>query len=354
VRRLAVVVAALAALLVAAPADARVPHGWLGVQVDGPLTEPGNPFAGEWDLMASSGVETVRVAFDWAAAQPAAGGPIDLTTTDAVVIAAAQRRMPVLPVVHRAPGWAAARPSDGPASSPSGTAAFAQYLTALVQRYGPTGSLWAERPGLPRLPIREWQIWNEPNLTLYWTPQPFAKRYVALLKASRRALRAQDPGAKIVLAGLPNISWVALREIYRAGGRGAFDAVALHPYTRTPGNILRLVRLARKETRRFHDGRVPIWLTEISWASSRGKVNGLPGLVTDERGQAARLRAALPRLARARKKLRIQKVIWYTWISREGSRNPFDWSGLRRLRGDRVVSVPALAVFRRAARRLAR
>ena len=346
--RLAVVVAALAALLVAVPAEARsVPRGWLGVHVDGPLTEPGNPFGGEWDLMAASGVETVRVAFDWRAAQPDEGGPISFDDTDAVVAAAAARRLPVLPVVHRTPAWAAI---GGPNSAPSGTAAYAQFLTALVRRYGPRGSLWSERPDLPRLPIRQWQIWNEPNLTLFWTPQPFAKRYVARLKAARRAVRAQDPGAKIVLAGLPNISWVALRQIYRAGGRGSFDAVALHPFTATPANIMRLVRLARQETRRFRDGRVPIWITEFSWAASRGKAKGPPGLVTGERGQATKLRKALRRLVRARKRYRIQKVIWYTWLSREGSRNPFDWSGLRRLRGDRIASAPALAVFRRAAR----
>ena len=328
-----------------------MPRGWLGVTVDGPLTDSGAAYAGEWDLMASSGVENVRVAFDWRQAQPVAGGPIAFAGSDAVVAAAAARRLTVLPVVHRTPDWAAA---GGPSAAPTDPEAYAQFLTALVQRYGPNGSLWAERPDLPRTPIRAWQIWNEPNLTLFWTPQPFAKRYVALLKAARRAVLAQDPGGKIVLAGLPNISWVALRQIYRAGGRGSFDAVALHPYTSTPANIMRLVRLARTETRRFHDGRVPIWLTEISWAASRGKVKGLPGLVTDERGQAARLRKALRELTRARKRYRIEKVIWYTWISREGSRNPFDWSGLRRVRGDKVVSAPALAVFRRAARRLER
>ena len=55
-----------------------------------------------------------------------------------------------------------------------------------------------------------------------------------LLRASRRALRAADPGSRTVLAGLPNESWIALRKIYKAGGHGAFDAVALHPYTGKP------------------------------------------------------------------------------------------------------------------------
>ena len=74
----------------------------------------------------------------------------------------------------------------------------------------------------------------------------------------------------------------------------------------------------------------------------------------DARGQATKLRKTLRRLARARKKFKIEKVIWYTWLSREGSSNPFDWSGLRRVRGDRLASAPALAAFRSAARSLAR
>ena len=181
--------------------------------------------------MAASGVESVRVAFDWRAAQATEGGPIDFSATDAAVAAAAQQRLPVLPVVHRTPQWAAARPGDGTASAPKGTAAYTSFLTALVGRYGPAGSLWAERLELPRVPIRDWQIWNEPNLTRYWTTQPFAKPYVKLLRASRRALRAAGPG----LAHDPRRA--AERELDRAAQglqgprRGAFDVVALHPYT---------------------------------------------------------------------------------------------------------------------------
>jgi hypothetical protein len=227
-------------------------------------------------------------------------------------------------------------------------------LTALVRRYGPAGSLWAERPVLPRVPIRDWQIWNEPNLTRYWTSQPFAKPYVKLLRASRRALRAADPGSRTILAGLPNESWIALRKVYKAGGRGTFDAVALHPYTGRPRNVIKLIEFARREMRRFHDGRKPVWLTELSWPASQGKTEGAPGFVTTEKGQAARLKLALSLLAKARKRLKIQRVVWYTWLSREGSRNSFDWSGLRRERGGRLLSARSLSVFRSAAKRLAR
>ena len=97
-----------------------------------------------------------------------------------------------------------------------------------------------------------------------------------------------------------------------------------------------------------------MWLTELSWPASKGKTKGAPGFVTTERGQASRLKRALSLLAKARKRLKIERVVWYTWLSREGSQNSFDWSGLRRQRGDRLVTARSLGVFRRAARRLAR
>ena len=160
----------------------------------------------------------------------------------------------MLPVVHRTPDWAAARPGDGAAAAPRGTAAYTSFLAALVGRYGPNGSLWAEQPALPKLPIRDWQIWNEPNLTRYWTPQPFARalREAAARLAPRAA--ARRPG----LAHDPRR--LAERELDRAAqglrGRRArgFDAVALHPYTGRPRNVIRLIEFARREMRRSATG----------------------------------------------------------------------------------------------------
>ena len=55
----------------------------------------------------------------------------------------------------------------------------------------------------------------------------------------------------------------------------------------------------------------------------------------------------------ARRTLRIGRVYWYTWLSAEGfTDSAFDYSGLRRLRDGQLRSAPALATFRRAARRL--
>jgi hypothetical protein len=348
----AALIAIALALVAAAPASAarKVPQGWLGVQADGPLTDLPASFDGEWDQMAGAGVETVRLTILWRTSEPSPGA-LDLSASDPLVLAAARRHLTVLPNVWATPDWAAERPGDA-ASPPRDRAAYGRFMAALIARYGPRGSLWAEHPEVPRVPIRAWQIWNEPSMTLYWTTQPFAKSYASLLRAAYSAVKAADPQAKVILAGLPNESWKALRTVYAAGARGHFDAVALHPYTGKPRNVVRLIELARSVMRRAHDPRTPVWVTELSWPAALGKVSQTHGFETTDRGQATRLSDGLKRLVEARRRLRIDKVIWYTWVSVEGGENSFAWSGLRRVRGSALISAPALAAFRAVARRL--
>ena len=82
--------------------------------------------------------------------------------------------------------------------------------------------------------------------------------------------------------------------------------MALHPYTGKPRNVVRLAELARREMRRFKDGRKPIWITELSWPAAKGKTKNTTGFETTDRGQARRLGEGLRLLAKARKRLGIR------------------------------------------------
>ena len=117
--------------------------------------------------------------------------------------------------------------------------------------------------------------------------------------------------------------------------------------------MLDYLRAVRRVMRRFGDRRKPLWVTEISWPASKGKAPDPIGIATTERGQARRLARGLTAVARARRKLRVARVYWYTWLSVESDTSLFSWSGLRRLRADgSVVSAPALRAFRRTSRKL--
>src|SRR5206468_376838 len=85
-----------------------------------------------------------------------------------------------------------------------------------------------------------WEIWNEPNIDVFWKPRPDAAAYARLLVAGASAIRQHDPQATIVTAGLapaPDSDdgrFVSprtfLTRLYDAGARTYFDAVGIHPY----------------------------------------------------------------------------------------------------------------------------
>lgn len=349
-------VCAVAACLIAPiaqppAAEAKVPAGWLGVGIGEDLPPRPRLLDGEFALMARSGVGTARVTFDWNVAQPFPAWEPWLGQTDAVVLAAARRGITVLPTVVGAPGWASDDPPNGThVLTPRDPERYAAWLRLLVARYGPGGSLWAEHPDLRARPIRAWQVWNEPNLTRYWRGR-WADGYVGLLRAAHGALKAADPGATVVLAGLPNYSWMALMALYERGAGPYFDVVALHPYTRQLRNLVALVEANRRVMRARGDGRKHVWVTELGWPAARGRARDVGFNVTTAQ-QVRLLRAGVRELARQRTRLRIGRVLWYSWLSRGAGRtDPFAYSGLRYLTpAGGARSTPALAAFRAAAR----
>ncbi len=368
--RVVCILAAVVLATAAAPASAATPRAFFGVMADGPLLAPSVDLPAQATAMRAAHVGSVRVAVYWSDAQPyataadvppdqaarfvdAEGVPTDFAATDTVVGAAASAGLDVLPVVLRTPPWAAADPAQQ-ASPPRAPQTYARFLTALIHRYGPGGTFWATHARAR--PVRRWQVWNEPDIRKYWSRQPFAASYVKLLRAAHGAIHAADPKAKVVLAGLTNRSWIDLRKVYAAGGRGAFDIAAAHPFSRRLANVVKIIELVRREMHRHHDARTPLALTELSWSSGAGRATFTYGWETTEQGQAQRIRAVMPALAARRRDLRLDSVYWYTWLSRPlGGPDSFDYSGLRRQGPNgTIVDKPALRAFRETVARLTR
>lgn len=352
-----------------APTGPRPAGPVVGVTFNGPALGPQVNVDRQLDLAVASGVESLRVEVDWAAMQPyrspsevppadrskfqsVDGIPTNFSDLDRIVGSAAKRGLTVLPVVQTTPIWDALQPGTS-GSPPRALAPFAHFLTALVDRFGPRGTFWSGHSGLPRVPIRMWQIWNEPHLVKYWSEQPFAPSYVKLLAVAQGALKSADSGAQVVLAGLADYSWRYLAEIYRVpGAKGVFDIAAIHPYTAQPRGVITILQRARAVMRRFGDGQKPILATEITWPSSLHKAPPQFGVSTTESQQAQRLGHVIPLLGANRAKLGLIGFYWYTWMGDETPRpNPyaFDFAGLMKYDDGTVAAKPALGVFRRAA-----
>lgn len=107
---------------------------------------------------------------------------------------------------------------------PQDLSLFANYCGTLAGRY--------------KGRVRAYQIWNEPNLSREWggkTPDPAG--YVALLAACSSAIRAQDPQAILISAGLSptgnqdDRAWrddVYLDALYRSEFQQYIDVVGVH------------------------------------------------------------------------------------------------------------------------------
>jgi hypothetical protein len=346
--------AALACLVPASAAQARrsVPQGFFGTVLDGGvLRAPANVQDAQWARMAASGVESVRAVFSWAALQRSEGSPPDFSATDRVVAGASAHGISVLPVVIYAPAWA--RPAGSQFNAPpSDPDRYAAFLTAVIGRYGPNGSFWSEHPEVPKRPLRDLQVWNEPQLRFQWNAPNYAKGYGALLQAAHAAVKRADPGARVVLAGATNLSWDVLEQLYRHGNIGGnFEVAAIHPYTSSAGRVLRAVQLFRQVMRRHGDGRLPLWVTELGWPASKGRSKSTNSLQTTPAGAAVRLTRAYRDLARTRRSARYgaSRVYWYTWASSYRG-DIFNFTGLYRYAGGRFKAQPQLAAYRNSAR----
>lgn len=304
----ALVAAALASSFAGPPSAAArpaVPREFVGVVPQGPLA------AADFARMRGV-VGTLRIPIAWSQVERRAG-EFDFAALDAIVSAAARSGVRVLPFVYGTPAWLERDPARPPLG-PRARASWTGFLSALVRRYGPGGELW-DGPGRA-LPVRSWQVWNEPNFLLFWRPRPSPSGYARLLRISGRAIRGVDRGARIVAAGLAPVEggmlpWTFLRKLYAVpGARSSFDVAAVHPYSSTLRGVTYQVRRARQVMSAAGDGRKPLLVSEL------GVTSGSPlptGFDWGPKGQATFLRRAFRILLRARDRWHIAGVDWYAW-----------------------------------------
>ena len=361
---------ALGAVLVlpaAAQAKRTVPYGWFGSVVTDPaLLYFDSVLRPESAVMRASGVESVRAPVYWSQMQryrrwediPAAqrdqyvmsrGVPTSFASLDQLVANTLRRNIRFLPTVLDAPKWGDI-PNHGRIGAPKRVSDYTRFLLTLVDRYGEDGTFWDTHPDVPYRPVRHWQIWNEPDHPNFWR-RPWIKGYVKLVKASRKALKRADRRNVVVLGSLTGVSWYNLRRLYKAGLKGSFDVVAIHPYTKSPKHVITTIERVRAVMRAYRNIK-PVEVAELSWPASRGKIprSREVSFSTTTAEQTRRLSACLKLLVKHRKRLRISGVYWFTWLSRYSGDSPWEYTGLRKFnaRGE-PVSLPPLAAFKRIA-----
>lgn len=213
----------------------------------------------ELDAAAKTGAQWLRVHIDWHFIEPVEG-KFDWAYADRWINGARSRGLKVLGLITNTPDWAR-EPGTSFSHPPIKAADYADFVTAVVKRY--------------QARIFDWEIWNEPNLPRFFgfsAGRPAG--YVELLKAAYPAIKLVQPNATVIAAGLsPAVGVDAppnfVNDMYIAGAKDYFDAIAMHPYV-FPGGIAGDPYHGWSDVARVHDvmtahgdGDLKIWMTEL-------------------------------------------------------------------------------------------
>ncbi len=173
-------------------------------------------------LVQDMGFTWVKQKFPWREIEGIEKGQYDWYRTDYIVDETEKAGLKLLVRLDQQPYWSEPADNQWQENGPPGDMAdFADFCGAVATRY--------------RGRIDAYQVWNEPNLTREWgnrPPDPVA--YTELLRACYTAIKAADPDAVVVSAGLaptgtdsaeamPDTAF--LQGMYDAGAAAYFDVL---------------------------------------------------------------------------------------------------------------------------------
>lgn len=229
------------------------------------------------------GVDWVKHTIDWGRYE-ATQGEIDFNEIDEIVTTLESTNANILLTVIGTPVWARVNAEDM-GSAPQNYNAYANFVGALAERYGNR--------------VAAYEVWSQPNLAQFWGGKPLnGTEYVNLLQVSYTAIKAVNPEAVVVSAGLAPTGGDGvnaindldfLRQMYAAGLAAVSDAIGAHPYgfANPPDStccqndpeidqfnnhpsffFLDTLNNYRTIMEENNDAETLIWVTEFGWGSN--------------------------------------------------------------------------------------
>ncbi|HEY8184967.1 MAG TPA: hypothetical protein VIF64_02800 [Pyrinomonadaceae bacterium] len=189
--------------------DPIIPEAF-GVNID--FTEP-RP--GEMKMLAEAGFRWVRMDLKWEATEKEPGR-YDFSTYDVLIASLEPYNIHALFILdYGNPLY----DNGAPPRTEVTRQAFARWAVAAARHFAGRGALW--------------EVYNEPNHSMFWPPQPNPQEYVALALAVGRAFRQSAPEEKLIGPATSEIDFEFLEECFKAGLLEYWSAVSIHPYRRT-------------------------------------------------------------------------------------------------------------------------
>ncbi len=303
----------------------------------------------------NAGANYFRDAFYWNQIEPRRG-QFNFSYYDHYMLALGDRHMRTVPQLVGAPKWAA--PSFW--AVPTNPGPFANFVAALMHRYGVGGTFWRLHPRLKGSAITAVELLNEPYFSNGNAGVYDPGRYARLVRATAIATHHVDRHVKLLLEAdmatheaHGQFTWW-VDALYRAmpSLNRYFDGVATHLYGNDATHLApvragqpyknfdrtRRIEDVRAQFVRHHAANKPFWIMETGYTTCSDHNI----LCVSEAAQAADLRAQFGYIL-GRYRTWVQAVFVYRYQDSNRGIGEFDAYGLLRWNGSLK---PAMSVFK--------
>ncbi|MCU1481325.1 MAG: hypothetical protein JWQ19_2111, partial [Subtercola sp.] len=284
---------------------------------NGELTTLDSPASVDYraKLMENAYVRYDREEFEWKRVEPSPGY-YDWSKFDQTIAATDARNINVIGRLLFSAPWASSAPAGTAASDveyypPTNLTDFTDYVTAVVHRY--KGS------------VHVWEVWNEPNSSLYWKPAPDPVAYAAMLKATYAAIKAEDPTATVINGGLVGFDYKFMDALRANNALSSIDGLGLHTFVnQSPDGSQSETWLDGAEAylARYAPGK-KIWITEMGWSTCSSTDSTCPSPVTEAQQSQYLAQAYLDAASRG-----IAEISWWNLVEYGDSGDHLDNFGL--------------------------
>ena len=166
------------------------------------------------DLIAAGGFKFIRMDLSWSGVEKARGVyDFEKSGYDDLTKGCTERGINIVYIFDYSNKL---YEEDRSVRTEEGRKAFAAFAEAAAKRYAGKGILW--------------EIWNEPNLKQFWTPQPSVEDYCKLVEEAAPRIKAADPGGQVVAGATSQIPMTWLEDCFKAGLLKSIDVLSVHPY----------------------------------------------------------------------------------------------------------------------------
>ncbi|WP_259468052.1 glycoside hydrolase family 5 protein [Rhodococcus sp. SBT000017] len=234
-------------------------------------------------FMTAMGVTSMRIAIPWSSVEYNRN-QLDWTAVDRVVNKLRAANISMLGIIAYTPPWATSPVNQPINTRPASPAAFGDFAGKVAARY--------------KGKVADYEIWNEPNGSMFYGPQPDAAGYTDLLEAAYPKIKAADSAATVIggVLGAAEQGWGIVNpvdftnQMYAAGAAGNFDALSYHPYQyslkfsegpyveHSPARQVMDIRAAMVAN---GDGNKKIWATEYGVPTSAVSGDQQNAMITD-------------------------------------------------------------------------